>query len=708
MSLDNLRYGSFRPTSVQPEARALPGYGGQVEEWGTYRFMVEALEKKESQLSDGEKKKLGSLALRLTERLQGPALQIARGLGVDKLAEPDGVRVLLQALEKDLLPLRRQAALELYQAGSVAGVLSRQHGEPMSSYCLRRETWWNQLQDLDSSLQVSTAIRGEQLLQHSGLGHLEMKMIRTVCGNDLSDLGKLCAALRDQCGSIHEKERGGKGFDRRRGWQHGRGSGKGSYGTGYLADVSEDANSPHGGGISEEHYDDGSTEWSHVDEEWIDVEDEIDVGGEGEEHLIEENVVCWFAEQGVNAQTCSSEDISMVYDAVDAEISAYYARGQVNQRGFSAPVNSSNYVPSGNLSPQDRQAKVLAAKQRTRCRACGQQGHWQNDAICPKRRSKGSKGWKGKGKNKGKGYSKKGSDKGSDGGNSPKPRVVYFSVGETESSDKTYVGMAVKDGDFGAEDDSGQEGEGFDSGALPDHGLRGMRLPEFELEVQRLMRLPPEDVDRMFQQEVNYMPLTSKAAPATPPRSLGGYAGQSPGVAPSTPERRPVMEHQHHTPSSVHETPTRSSTAKGGERSQQQHQTFSSTSVSTVAVGGAGGCQHANTTRRGTNAYVNMLTCKDCGAVLEKTRKDVTSNDARMLTQTPDRCGHHRVNWKGSNGYQWKWTCEECGRSRCSEAKPWRRTCCTDLKCCSFIAWNNGSGIDRRIVRLGGVVRRNS
>ena len=154
MSLDNLRYGSFRPTSVQPEARALPGYGGQVEEWGTYRFMVEALEKKESQLSEGEKKKLGSLALRLTERLQGPALQIARGLGVEKLAEPDGVRVLLQALEKDLLPLRRQAALELYQAGSVAGVLSRQHGEPMSSYCLRRETWWNQLQDLDSSLQV--------------------------------------------------------------------------------------------------------------------------------------------------------------------------------------------------------------------------------------------------------------------------------------------------------------------------------------------------------------------------------------------------------------------------------------------------------------------------------------------------------------------------------------------------------------------------
>ena len=84
MALDNLRYGSFRLVAVQAEARALPGYGGQVEDWGTYRFMVEALEMKESQLSENERKKLGGLALRLTERLQGPALQIARSIGVEK------------------------------------------------------------------------------------------------------------------------------------------------------------------------------------------------------------------------------------------------------------------------------------------------------------------------------------------------------------------------------------------------------------------------------------------------------------------------------------------------------------------------------------------------------------------------------------------------------------------------------------------------
>ena len=90
MSLENLRYGSFRPCTVTADPRSLPGFGGQVEDWSTYKFQVEAIEKKEQGLSENERKKLGSLALRLTERLQGPALQIARTIGITKLAEADG------------------------------------------------------------------------------------------------------------------------------------------------------------------------------------------------------------------------------------------------------------------------------------------------------------------------------------------------------------------------------------------------------------------------------------------------------------------------------------------------------------------------------------------------------------------------------------------------------------------------------------------
>lgn len=188
MSLENLKFGNFKPTTVAPEARTLPGFGGQVEEWANYKFQISALEKKENQLSEGERKKLGPLGLRLVERLQGPALQIAKSLGVDALAEPAGVTTLLTALEKELLPLRRQLALEMYNAGSVHGMLSRQHAEPMASYVLRRETWWSQLCELDSEVQCSKAILGEQMLQQAGLTNMETQLVRTVLANDSSNL----------------------------------------------------------------------------------------------------------------------------------------------------------------------------------------------------------------------------------------------------------------------------------------------------------------------------------------------------------------------------------------------------------------------------------------------------------------------------------------------------------------------------------------
>ena len=220
MALDNLKYGNFRPTTVVPEARSLPGYGGQVEEWANYKFQVQAIEMKESQMSEGERKKLGGLALRLTERLQGPALQIAKTLGIEELAKPDGVTKLMNALETDLLPLRRQAAVELYQAGSMPGLLSRQNAEPMASYVLRREAWWNQLTELDKEVKCSQAILGEQMLTQSGLTSMEQQLVRSVMSNDLSDLKKLAATLRDQFGAVHDREkRKGKGDHKGRwGW----------------------------------------------------------------------------------------------------------------------------------------------------------------------------------------------------------------------------------------------------------------------------------------------------------------------------------------------------------------------------------------------------------------------------------------------------------------------------------------------------------
>ena len=81
MALETLRYGSFKPTAVVTEAKSLPGYGGDVQDWTNYKFAVEAIQKKESMLSKEQQEKLGPLGLRLAERLIGPALQVAKKIG---------------------------------------------------------------------------------------------------------------------------------------------------------------------------------------------------------------------------------------------------------------------------------------------------------------------------------------------------------------------------------------------------------------------------------------------------------------------------------------------------------------------------------------------------------------------------------------------------------------------------------------------------
>lgn len=154
MALETLRYGAFKAQWVGSDPKALPGCGGDVASWPDYKFAVQALERKEATLSDMEKKKLGPLGLRLVDRLAGPALQVAKRLGIDKLAESDGAKEASSGVGKAATSTSSASSQELYQAGTKdgAGVLSRQYGEPMSSYCLRREAWWTQLREMDTGI----------------------------------------------------------------------------------------------------------------------------------------------------------------------------------------------------------------------------------------------------------------------------------------------------------------------------------------------------------------------------------------------------------------------------------------------------------------------------------------------------------------------------------------------------------------------------
>ena len=611
MALETLRYGSFRPTWVQSDSKALPGYGGEVTGWADYKFSVLAVERKEATLSEGEKKKLGPLGLRLIERLAGPALQVAKKLGLDELEKPEGVKSLLTALETHLMPLRKQAALELYHAGMKEGVLSRQHGEPMASYCLRREAWWSQLRELDPAIQCSDGILGEQLLLGAGLGHLEQQMVRTGCQNDLSDMNRLANTLRDQFGAIHDREGRGKGKGKSdrdgRGWYQRTG-----YYTSEIVDAQQYAESYDQENV--EHYNDEELYVGEGDEGYYYEEDE-------KEKEIEEEVVAWYASQSIDAQTCSHEDLEMVIEAVEVEMAAYYTKVHAEQRGITSPASSSNYGGT-TLSSPERQAKVLAAKQRSRCRSCGQMGHWQRDPICPNNRRKGKgKGYGGKKGGKGKpgkkGDTKDGGKGGSNKGHD-KPRVVYFSIQDTVDVTNEESYMALEDAG-----DPGGAQEPLDS----------VQQREMEAEVARLMRLPQQEIDRLLAQELAFMPTTSKATMPVRPASVLPGPSSVPPAATSTTIQVPLPK---------------------------------------AVMPPMQGCEHKKRMRRGTNAYISMVSCSDCGKVLVKEPKEHTRTDGQMATMSAGECLHppDAISWRGSNGYVWKWTCNTCGATDTKKKTP--------------------------------------
>lgn len=163
-------------------------------------------------MSEDEVKKLGPLGLRLVEGLRGQALKLAQHLKPEQLAASGGPELLLKQFTENLKPRASQEARELYSAGSKEnGVLSRQAGEPMSSYVTRRKTWWIALQDLDSTIKVPDVILAEQMLANSGITNDQKLMVRTMLQGDLT-VTKVAEELLAQRPRVHEGERRGGGF----------------------------------------------------------------------------------------------------------------------------------------------------------------------------------------------------------------------------------------------------------------------------------------------------------------------------------------------------------------------------------------------------------------------------------------------------------------------------------------------------------------
>ena len=459
--LEGLTWAKFMEISETETTEGkygIPRFDGSPQLLQEYSFRVRMRALQEKSMTETEVKKLGPLGVRLVEGLRGPALHIVKNISPDVLASEKGPDTILQDLTTALRPRRQQEARELYMAGAKEhGPLSRQHGEPMSTYILRRKAWWAILQDLDSEIKLPEVILAEQILSNAKVSEDHMLMIRTSLNQKITVQG-VCDELLNQHGGLHQREKRGSFGQPSSSWKpraykgnFGKFNiGKGKFkGSGYWVQEEQDDGAEeayHGMAWSNEAWDNVSqnlgyeddlgnqtAETYHADYEYVESED---VAG---------TVLAAMIADGLDEQY-DQESADYAADIAQAEAEAYFLRQQAQSKGHSGFGHGQRYEVRGELSLEERKARVTALKSRTSCRRCGQKGHWSGDAACPKGAGKGKRPHSSgssttTSSSKSKGLGKPGRTSGPS-----KPRQVYFAVTEDVLEDGQAL-LAYK-GDF--------------------------------------------------------------------------------------------------------------------------------------------------------------------------------------------------------------------------------------------------------------------
>ena len=361
-----LRYNTFAAeddagTSTEGKF-GVPRFGGEPTRLAEYTFRVQARMHKEKGMSK-EEKELGPLGLRLVEGLTGTALRLAQTMSFEDLATDDGAEKLLGSLEKQLKPKRLQQARELYAAGAAThGILSRQSGEPMSSYVLRRKTWCRCLLDCSTEMALPDMVLAEQLLASASISHDHQLLVRTALKTDVT-FEAVAEELVAQHGRLHEREKRGPskgGHPHRHGHPGKSWSGGRPWKPTYYVDELPDGSLEH----SEDAPDEGEAEVFLA-------EDEMDVLDER---------IGYFVEDGIDLEDPDVAEYAA--DVLQPEQEAYFARkGAAGKgKGFRQPP-ARQFQVTGSLSLEERRAKVAALKARTTCRRCGAPGHWSGDPV---------------------------------------------------------------------------------------------------------------------------------------------------------------------------------------------------------------------------------------------------------------------------------------------------------------------------------------
>ena len=412
------------------------GTSGQHYQWEfkTEMIHLQILDPDAENAAPDAKHKNAQVVNRVIQGLTLDALNVAMDIGVARLAEKDGIPHLIAEMKKVVFPSKKLEAKELYAQGHYRhGPLSRQSNESMISYVSRRKRWWIMLKAMDPDLTLSAEIRGDLMLDASGLSEHERLMVLTSTVND-TDFDKIADALQKQHGKIHVRHQPmqsrtfGDRRNNQRKFHKPRFARKAYYAgpdDGYDDDWDDDyeyddaddysyaepcahyASNGYENVADYAHYsyDDGGIETPSVPSRAyyseIDQRDEEYVVDDEDAYL---DILDEVENEG---QECDVDAVALLCQAqlgVHVAYAAFGPRGRGKGKGkgkgkfrpfskgegkFARKGYSSFGKGKGkgksSASLADRKRRLQELKKRTRCQDCGEVGHWKGDSECRKK-----------------------------------------------------------------------------------------------------------------------------------------------------------------------------------------------------------------------------------------------------------------------------------------------------------------------------------
>ena len=378
--ISSLRYQRWAPTGLPAETKGGAFiYDGSASTFHEFEFRTMM------RFQTAKPEDRPAVAAKIVEGLRGDAFAIARDVGMTELLSENGVKTLIERIRQQVFPLKQTEAREVFLMGQKpGGPLSRAAGESMASYVVRRKRWWSMPRELDDTIQLSANIRGDLLLDQAGLSRHEKLLVLTSTAND-HDFDKIAAALLEQHPKIgYEEDRKGK-----HGEGKGKHKGKSARGKSHAYVVQD--------------WEGGEEEW-YEEEPWYQEATEEGETKTWQEKDLSEQYGDPIEDVELSVYGASIEEDwpeDSLSEVAQAEVLALLAwqrnakgkKGQGKQRkGKGLYAGGKDWSGKRNLSLEERKRKLAELKSRTRCQACGQQGHWAGDRQCP--RSKGSGGGK--------------------------------------------------------------------------------------------------------------------------------------------------------------------------------------------------------------------------------------------------------------------------------------------------------------------------